>query len=1011
MSPAVKPNSFLAERFELFPWSDDLDVHARRIHSDFLRENPDVKPADFKIETAKAYVLFHSGIDDVQEIGEEILLNPVLDRATAPSGWRPSSENASRVIERRYRPGMTDNSARAFEEALGIRLSVPRLNPAFTAHRMDLFRIRAGNQKLLDRIEATLSHPLLHVARTLEEKSWSDRKDLERLRELFPEENKSAAKILDYHAPTFEIRELDSATLEKASKDHLWALSLKEMQTVQAHFAKTGRNPTLGEMEVIAQTWSEHCKHKIFRGTIHFEGPESIPDGYPKIEIPKTTPGLFRTTIKAVTDACPKPWLLSVFSDNAGILAFTPQDAVCIKVETHNSPSAIDPFAGAITGIGGVHRDIIGTGFGAKPLFNLDVFCVAPARFDTDRPDGIFPPSRILEGIRAGVEAGGNPAGIPTIAGALVFDKSYLGKPLVFCGSGGVLPREIELHPLVRCEKKEILSGDRIVIVGGRVGRDGIHGATFSSQALDTSDAFLLNSSVVQLGDPFTQKRALDFILKARDQGLFRTLTDNGAGGLSSSIGELATLSNGAKLDLTNAPLKAMDLRPEEILISESQERMSLAVPPECLERFLSLANSMRTEATDMGEFIDSGFFEVVYRGETVAKLDLEFLHEGCPNLEIRAVWNPKALARLPAPVKNLHSDGDSIRTRLLKLLGSENIRSKASLIRQYDHEVQGGSLVKPETQINSHRSPNQSGAVLLRPDSEVAAVIGVGILPEYSRYDAYTMAQASLDEAIRNVLCSGAEYGTSDSVLALLDNFCWPDPLTNRDYAADLVRAGYGLRDAALALELPFVSGKDSMKNDFRGQQNGKAVKISVLPTVLVTALGRIPDLARARTSEFKNTGETVYLLGPAAFTLVGSQFERIGLHHDEARRLPLPNWPLAKKLYGWLGSPASQVLRSCADISEGGLLTAISEGLFAYELGFTFDSAFSEAESPSFFYGEGFHTFIVSLEADSNQAVTESWTELGIPWKRLGMTTTTPKLIVGNTVIKASDLEGAWR
>lgn len=1005
MSLGSNISGSLGLRIELAPRSVDLDVQATRIHSDFLRENPGLRPGDFQIETAKAYIFFTDAVEDTGTLLKEILINPVLDGERPFPAW-DSSAPLSRLIERRYRPGMTDNAARTLEEAFSIRLG--RAEPS-RAHRLDLFYIRAVSDSLLLKLEKFLCHPLLHIAHTHNANSWKARFHPDSIHALFPfssADHGGPSAVPEFgRVETFAIGALEDEALVAISKERLWALSLAEMRTIQNHYQNLQREPTVGEMEILAQTWSEHCKHKIFRGTLHYREPATLPVGYPSVEIPAVTPGLFRTTIKAATDASPKAWLLSVFSDNAGILAFTDEDAVCIKVETHNSPSAIDPFAGAITGIGGVHRDIIGTGYGAKPIFNLDVFCVAPARFDQDRPDGILPPSRILEGIRAGVEAGGNPAGIPTIAGALVYDSSYLGKPLVFCGSGGILPREIAAHPLVRCEKKEILPGDFIVMVGGRVGRDGIHGATFSSLALDASDPSMSNATVVQLGDPFTQKRALDFILKARDRGLFRTLTDNGAGGLSSSVGELATLSNGADLDLTHTPLKAIDLMPEEILVSESQERMTLAVPRESLAEFLVLSREMSVESTALGTFTNSGRFDVRYRGATIASLSLEFLHEGCPNLEIQAEWKPAELKPSGAVTTT------SVPDALLALLGSENIASKESIIRQYDHEVQGGSLVKPQTQIGAHRSPNQSGAVLLRPNSNVAAVIGVGILPEYSRYDGYTMAQASLDEAVRNVLSSGAEYGDDESVLALLDNFCWPDPVSNPAYAADLVRAGYGLRDAAIALGLPFVSGKDSMKNDYRGKQNGKDIKISVLPTVLVTALGRIPELDRARSSEFKSDGDAVYLFGPGEFSLLGSQFERIGLSHIEQRCLPRADWSLAKRAYSWLGSEKSKVLRSCADVSEGGVLTAVSEGLFAYGLGFSFDSEWTERARTPDLFGEGFHSFIVSVSPFDESALVEEWRSLKLPHTRLGNTMKSAQLKIGSLVLSTSDLESAWK
>ncbi len=985
-------------RFELFPVRADLDVHAKRMASDFLRENPGLDPRSFEIATAKAYEI-ESGsgpdFDSLDALLEEILLNRVLETRNRPELWE--SPAPSKRFVRRFRPGMTDNAARTLEEAVTIRAP----GTSIVAHRLDLFRISTADPTLLARLEAFLWNPMIH--RLAEEGSAATR-----ARNVGNDRPAGAPAKAPITAPIFAIRDLGENALVDASKKNLWALSLPEMLAVQSHFRALGRDPRIAEMEVLAQTWSEHCKHKIFRGTIHYRE-ESVAGRGPSVEaqIPSTTRSLFKSTIKAATDASPKSWLLSVFSDNAGIVAFTPEDAVCIKVETHNSPSAIDPFAGAITGIGGVHRDIIGTGYGAKPIFNLDAFCVAPARFDADRPDGIFPPTRVLEGVRAGVEAGGNPAGIPTIAGALVYDESYLGKPLVFCGSGGVLPRRLAAPVFSGeardCATKEIVPGDAIVMVGGRIGRDGIHGATFSSLAMDGGDTGL--GSVVQLGDPFTQKRALDFLLVARDRGLYRTLTDNGAGGLSSSVGELATLSNGARLDLTDAPLKATDLRPEEILVSESQERMTLAVPASALSEFLALSKEMGVESTALGEFTANGRFEVVHRGETVADLSLEFLHEGCPNLELEAVYSPAPLSPFAGGA------APSLSEALFALLASDNIASKENLLRQYDHEVQGGSLVKPQTQIGDHHSPNQAAAVLLRPDSDVAAVVGVGILPEYSRYDAYVMAEASLDEAVRNVLASGAEYGTDDCVLALLDNFCWPDPVENPRYAADLVRAAYGLRDAAMALGLPFVSGKDSMKNDFRGTKNGLPIRISVNPTVLVTALGRLPKLERARTSEFKSAGEAVFLLGPHRFTLLGSQFERIGLIHPESRELPRSDWALAKRIYRWLGSDRSMRLRSCADVSEGGAAVAVVEGLFAYQLGFDFAAEWSADATLSDYFGEGFHSFVVSCRPEDAASLAREWFEQGIPFARLGTTTARGVLHLPDGTIAVSELERAWK
>lgn len=611
---------------------------------------------------------------------------------------------------------------------------------------------------------------------------------------------------------------------------------------------------------------------------------------------------------------------------------------------------------------------------------------------------GIIPPVQLLEGIRSGVEAGGNQSGIPTVNGALYFDESFVGKPLVFCGSGGVMPRKIAERP---CAEKKIENGDLICMVGGRIGRDGIHGATFSS--LEMTEA--IPSSVVQLGDPITQRRMTDFLMEARDRGLYRTLTDNGAGGLSSSVGEMADLAGGARMDVALARTKMPGLKPFELVISESQERMTVAVPPNLRQNFLALADRRGVEVSVLGEFTNSGRFEIFYAQDKVADLSLEFLHEGNPKLQLKAHWVGKSLTAETAP-----HDAKPFET-LKDILRRPNIRSKENMIRQYDHEVQGRSVVKSlQTSPEQRSTPNDAAVLSLSHGHAIGVVVGCGLNPRMSVVDPYLMAQAAVDEAVRNLLCVGAEFSLGDeTVLSLIDNFCWPDPVEDAAKMAALVRTCYGLREACLALKAPLISGKDSMKNDYKGTQNGKPVKISVLPTLLVTALGRMQDYKLARTADFKQAGDVVYKLGPSRLGLAASEWQTLQ-KEATALKAATPDWPKALRLYEWLGSKdSSEYLKSAHDLSEGGLLTAVAESAFTRHLGIAFDESIDLGNAETSF-GEGFHQFIVSVGAKKAAAAEKLWTTKDIEFQRVGTLTANAEWTWKNHKVSVNDLYQAW-
>jgi len=730
-----------------------------------------------------------------------------------------------------------------------------------------------------------------------------------------------------------QVREIDlevsDEELMRISKEGVLALTLEEMKIIQAHYRDPqvreerqqvglGAQPSDVELECLAQTWSEHCKHKIFAGTVQYEDENGT-----RQEIKSLFKSFIQRTTKDVREKLgDNDFCLSVFKDNAGVIRFNDDWSLVFKVETHNSPSALDPYGGALTGIVGVNRDPFGTGKGSKLIFNTDVFCFADPFYDKPLPSRLLHPRRIFEGVVEGVEHGGNKSGIPTVNGSLVFDERFAGKPLVFCGTAGIMPATLNGEP---GHEKSIKPGDLIVMTGGRIGKDGIHGATFSSEELNENSPV----TAVQIGDPITQKRMFDFLIRARDKGLYRFITDNGAGGLSSSIGEMSGECGGCRMDLAKAPLKYPGLDPWEILISEAQERMSLAVPPENIEEFLAMAKRFNVEATVLGEFTDSGYFHILYGDRTVAWLPMEFMHEGLPPMQLPAKWVPP---RHEEP--SVETKGDYT-ADLKTLLGSLNICSKESVVRRYDHEVQGGSVVKPFTGV---ANDGPSDAAVVRPilDSFEGVVVAHGICPRYSDIDTYHMTANAIDEALRNYVAVG---GSLDLV-AGLDNFCWCDPVKSEktpdgEYKmAQLVRSNQALYDVCLAYNLPLISGKDSMKNDF---YDG-ATKISIPPTILFSVIGKIEDARKSVTMDAKRPGDLVYLLGKTGNEMGGSEY--FALHGHVGNTVPRVNPEMALKRYRALHRAINEgLVASCHDLSDGGLAVAVVEKAFAGGYGISVD------------------------------------------------------------------------
>ena len=915
-------------------------------------------------------------------------------------------EQPSWLIDVQYRAGVTDSIARSAEEAFALLGNHVRVA---TGTLYALF----GN--LTEEQCSRIGFELLanHLIQEIYVHSWNDAQHhWKRFSQpTFPEVHLYKRQHLYQH---FDV-DTSIDVWMNWSNQNCWALNESEVAHILSYFQQEEvkkqrlslglpQNPTDVEIEIIAQSWSEHCKHKIFAADVFYE--EHIHDekflslGNQKIS------SLFTTYIRSATEEIEKernlPWLRSVFHDNAGVVDFDEHIDIAIKVETHNSPSALDPYGGAITGILGVNRDILGVGMGAKPIGNMDVFCFAhpqwPRKGDEDlMPVGLKHPRRLLEGVHKGVEVGGNTSGIPTINGAIFFDQDYAGKPLVFVGTIGVMPKKLPDIKATSGVRKQIFIGDHIFMVGGAIGADGIHGATFSSLELNENSP----ATAVQIGDPITQKRTMDFLLEARDLGLFSCVTDNGAGGLSSSVGEMATLCGGAILDLSKAPTKYPNLQPWELMISESQERMTFAVSPQKAKKFEELAKQRGVVATDMGVFTDSGNLVVTYDGELVALLDLTFLHDSLPPMKVLASWKGPIQRKTWIERDDRRpSNTMSWTEKLYTLLSSVNIASKEFWVRQYDHEVQGATHIKPfggQTQ----KGPNDSGVIWLYPhggERDNTVCVGCGLQPRMSLYDPYIMAQYAVDEAIRNVVATGGDIDQT----CLLDNFCWPNPIKDAKTVdgdikmGQLVRTCKGLYDSTKIFGTPLVSGKDSMKNDFRGKNGkGEPLTISILPTLLVTAMSR-GSLQRSQTSSFKNVGDRIFWMGRREKGLIGSEYAEHFILSEEEK--VLIDVDLSANLTLYRNMKRGQELglfSSIHDISDGGVLCALAECCFGNMYGV--DIVLPTISNVTCF-SEGTGQFVVSVDTEKVLAFKKLFERSDI--LEIGTITNTGRFVVNDII-----------
>lgn len=890
---------------------------------------------------------------ELERVRVDLFTDPIIEHSALNKSL---ASDYSCVIEVGFLPGVTDNAGRCAKE--GVEDSIGRSLAAGEAvYKSTLYVFQDTSLEQAKIIASSLlANELIEqfVIKTPEE-----------MEQLGGSCLLSLPRVVEYDVPAVESIDLNLSddALQQMSRDRMFALELSEMQVirdyynrpdVQEHRRSLGmpENPTDIEMEILAQTWSEHCKHKIFDAIIHLEEA----DGSKRV-----IDSVFKSYIKRLTEEVGQkvPWLVSVFHDNAGIIQFDENHLFALKAETHNSPSALDPYGGAMTGIVGVNRDVLGAGLGFKCIFNTDVLCVASPFHDEEIPPRLLHPRRILRGAHAGVRDGGNQSGVPNVNGALVFHERFLGKPLVFCGTGGISPAYIQGKP---AQDKAALPGDLIVMTGGRIGKDGIHGATFSSEALHEGSP----ATAVQIGDPITQKKMADFLMEARDAGLYSCITDNGAGGLSSSVGEMAEKPGGAAIHLERAPLKYAGLAPWEIFVSEAQERMTLAVPPNQLPAFLKLAKARGVEASVLGEFNNSGYLDCYYEGKRVASLDMDFLHDGLPRMELEARLDPVPVVEevtLPDTAGDLTED-------LVGLLGSLNICSKESFVRMLDHEVLGQSVLKQFQGVN-HDGPGDAAVIRPLPDSYRGIAVACGIAPKFADLDAWAMTACAVDEGVRNLVAVGASMGT----IAGLDNFCWPDPVQSegtpdgKHKLAQLVQSCEALYDICLAYDIPLISGKDSMKNDYRIGDT----KISIPPTLLFTAAAILEDVRQVVSMDAKRAGDKVYVLGDTFNELGGSEY--FNLKGIEGGTAPTVTPDKARRLYEALHKAITQgLVASCHDCSDGGLAVALAETAFAGDLGMklSLDSMAVE-DSVVALFSESQSRFVVTVAPDQAAAFEE--------------------------------------
>jgi phosphoribosylformylglycinamidine synthase subunit PurSL len=881
---------------------------------------------------------------------EALVVDPLLQRGAWSEPIRAATGDA---IETALLPGVTDSVATAVLDAAAV-LDLP-IRAAATGHR---YVVETADG-------LPLAEDVLHrLATRLLSNAVIERVALGSIAPAF------AHAVTPAPVELIEVRGLTGDQLAALNVERGMALDPAELRAIADHFTAAGRAPTDVELETLAQTWSEHCAHKTFRAAITLGDSTTLPS--------------LLAQLRASTDRIDAPFVRSAFVGNAGIVSYTAGTTIAIKAETHNHPSAIEPFGGANTGVGGVIRDVMGAAH--RPIACTDVLCFGPSDLPADQlPGGVIHPQLVRDGVVSGVADYGNKIGLPTVAGAVLYDPGYTANPLVFCGCIGVAPERPPLtgpHP-----------GDLAVVLGGRTGRDGLRGATFSSATMDATTGDVAGASV-QIGDPITEKLLIDLLEQA--DGLYSAITDCGAGGLSSAIGEMAE-HVGADVDVALAPLKYPGLAPWEIWLSEAQERMVVAVPPEYLDSLSGLADQHGVELTVLGTFTGDGVLRVRSSTEVVLELDTAFLHDGRPQRTMTA--------ELPTPLRNgaVPSVDDPAAT-LLALLAHPNIASKEAIIRRYDHEIMGSTVVRPL--VGAAADAPADGVVLAEPSSRAGIAIGHGVNPWYGVADPERMAHAVVDEALRNVVACGAD----PDMVSLMDNFSWGDPRRPRTLG-ELVVTVQALCESAEAHGAPFISGKDSLNNEYLGADG---LRHSVPPTLVITAIAHVPDADRAVTPDLAAAGDVLVLLGRTAAEFGGSHLGALmgGFGHlpDAARQGTVPGVdPTAHERYRRLHTAIlTGRVQACHDVSEGGLAVALAEMAIGGRLGVDVDAAaLPHDDAVVALFAESTGRFVVELEPDDVDWFVAHMAE---PVRVLGTVVAEPVVAIGPCRVSLNDAVRAF-
>lgn len=932
----------------------------------FLVEVRTIKPkshsaASFKATWETAQLYFLGGeltSEDLSTIATQLLTDPVTETFSTSFSTPTSTPN---FVDITLLPGVTDPVAENLLQAAKW-IGVDSLEQVATGQRFYVHQALDADE--LNRLATgVFSNPVIQ--------RYSINEPIDPPFVPYQERDATVKRI--------PLRYADDKRLLEISSERRLSLSLEEMQAIRAYFQSEQREPSDVELEMLAQTWSEHCVHKTFRAKIIYTDEKGE----------QTIDGLLKTYLRSATEQLAKPWVRSAFVDNAGIIKFTEHWDLALKAETHNHPSALEPFGGANTGVGGVVRDILGVS--ARPIANTDVLCFGwPDTPASDLPDGVLHPQRIADGVTRGVEDYGNKMGIPTVNGAIVYHSGYTSNPLAFCGCLGLLPHGSHVtNPQ---------AGDLIVVIGGRTGRDGLRGATFSSMEMDTSTSEIAGSSV-QIGHPIHEKQVQEVILKARDAKLYNAITDCGAGGLSSAVGEMAK-DIGARVQLETVPLKYPGLRPWEIWLSEAQERMVLAVPPSKWEAFKAICDGQDVEAVSIGTLEANERLQLYFEDQLVAQLSMDFLHDGIPQMKLQAEWKASPISA---------SEGEpkfDLEESLLQLLAHPNIRSKEAVIRHYDHEVQGATALKPLVGVDHHGPADASVLVPMDTrddDAKRGVALSNGIAPLYGRSDPYAMAWASIDEAMRNLVAVGVDPTT----VSILDNFCWGNPRLP-DRLGSLVRCVQGCHDAALAYGTPFISGKDSLNNEYMGADGQRH---AIPGTLMITGMGIVPDVQKTVSSDFKQIGSTFYLIGVTSDERGGSHYNLI--NNLKGGQVPQPVTNALSTMKALYGAIHAGLILSCHDCSEGGLGVALAEMCIGGRLGIEANLTNVANDATTALYAESLTRFVVEVMPENQSAFEAALS--GQPLVKLGNVTAEGQFHVthGDTLIDLSvnSLEQSWR